>query len=54
MYNLILVFSMLAVVLSPLLLDLYLTLREKKTERRPIRSQKKRGPSLAWASPRLR
>lgn len=54
MYNLLLIVSMLAVVLSPLLLDLFLSIQEQSSTPRPARDAKKKGPAYAWASSRIR
>ena len=54
MYTLVLVFAMSAVVLSPLLLDLLLSFREAQSDQSLSRSRHKKGPHVAWASPRVR
>ena len=54
MYNLILILSMLVVVLSPLLIDLLLSVQEVRWERSGADTDNKKGPQYAWASPRLR
>ena len=54
MYTLVLVVCALAVVLSPLVLDWYLSYQESRIERRVLSFAKAKGPRLAWASPRTR
>jgi len=54
MYTLILVLCMLAVVLSPLVVDWSLSLGERRKERRALRARRRTGPHLVWASPRGR
>ena len=54
MYTLLLVLSMLAVVLSPVLIDFYLSFREAQHSQRVIRFQHKKSPRVTWASPRVR
>ena len=54
MYNLILILSMLVVVLSPLLIDLLLSVQEVRWERSGADTNKEKGPQYAWASPRVR
>ncbi len=53
MYNVFLITSMLIVVLSPLLLDLFLSLQEMGSSRH-VRRGTKKSPDFAWASPRNR
>ena len=55
MYSLFLVLCVAVVILSPLALELFLSVCEDRAQqRRAIRSVKAKGPSIAWASPRLR
>ena len=54
MYTLLLVVSMLAVVGSPVLIDLFLSFREARRDPSVIRSKRRKGPHVAWASPRVR
>ena len=57
MYTLVLTLCIIAVVLSPLALDLYLSRAEarlNKKGRRVLLSSKKKGPQLVWASSRTR
>ena len=54
MYNLILILSMLVVVLSPLFIDLLLSVQEMRSDRTHVERDTKKGPPYAWASPRLR
>ena len=49
MYSVLLIVSMVVVVLSPLLIDLLLTLQEAQAKP----SETKEGPHYAWASPRV-
>ncbi len=54
MYNLFLALAVLLVISSPLFLDLYLSAREARFERRRASAQvQAKGPSIAWASSRL-
>ena len=54
MYTLFLVICVAFVILSPLVLDLWLTIYEKREERRrSLRLRQAKGPSIAWASVRL-
>lgn len=55
MYMLLLIAAALFTMVSPVLLDLYLTAREFGFERRRsgFLAAKAKGPSIAWASPRL-
>ena len=58
MYSLFLVLGVALVILSPLALELWLTAYEgraqsRRAKRTPI-SPKAKGPSIAWASPRVR
>ena len=53
MFNLLLIVSMLVVVLSPLLIDLLLSVQEVRSERRTAPGAKKEGPRFAWALPRI-
>ncbi len=54
MYPLILIFCILAVILSPLVLDLFLSFKEARLERRAHLFARKNGSHLAWTSPRGR
>lgn len=50
MYNLLLIISMVVVVLSPVFIDLLLSLQEMRSERREPRMAKRKDPQYAWAS----
>ena len=55
MYSLFLVLCVALVILSPLALELFLTVMEERADRRrALRRMQAKGPSIAWASPRLR
>lgn len=54
MYTATLILSMLAVVLSPLLLDLFLSVREMQYDRHRWTPTEKKSPRVLWASFRLR
>ena len=54
MYNLLLIISMIVVVLSPVFIDLLLSLQEVRSERHEPSMDKKQGPQYAWASSRSR
>lgn len=54
MYSFLLVVSMLFVVLSPLLLDTFLSLQEMGAVSPLPRHKKEEGPQIAWASSRNR
>ena len=53
MYTFFLIACVSAVVLSPLVLDLFLSFQEARLEHKSVRSARKKGPQLAWASPRM-
>lgn len=52
MYTLILVLAIIAVVLSPIAIDWYLTFQEVRSERKSWRARQKKGPQLVLASSR--
>ncbi len=54
MYNLLLIVSMLVVVLSPVLLDFFLSLQELGSAPQKPKLAKDKGPQIAWASSRIR
>lgn len=53
MYNLLLVVSMLIVVLSPFLLDFFLSVQELRYSGPAKKIDKKKGPDYVWASPQI-
>ena len=53
MYTPLLLLSILAVVLSPVLLDLFLSFREAQLDVHVLRSKQTKGPRSAWAFRRV-